>query len=164
VPSSNHPSKAAKLKDNLPVRLISTFFFAGYCPVAPGTFGSLIALAIIWFLVPDFFYILVPISLGLFFVSVWSAGRAEDIFGHDGSQIVIDEVTGMAISLVFIPHRLGYFVAAFFLFRIFDIIKPPPARRAERLKGGWGVTTDDVVAGVYANLVLHLVSYALSRI
>ncbi len=152
------------MKENLPAKLVSTFFFAGYFPVAPGTFGSLIALAIIWFLVPDFFYILVPISLVLFFVSVWSAGWAEEIFGHDGSQIVIDEVTGMAISLVFVPHRLGYFAAAFFLFRIFDIIKPPPARNAERLKGGWGVTMDDVVAGIYANLVLHLVWFGLSRI
>ncbi len=152
------------MKENLPAKLISTFFFAGYFPVAPGTFGSLIALAIIWFLVPDVFYILIPISLGLFFVSVWSAGRAEDIFGQDGSQIVIDEVTGMAISLAFVPHRLGYFVAAFFLFRIFDIVKPPPARSAERLKGGWGVTTDDVVAGVYVNLVLHLILYVVNRI
>ena len=152
------------MKENLPAKLVSTFFFAGYFPVAPGTFGSLIALAIIWFLIPDFFYILIPISLGLFFVSVWSAGRAEEIFGHDGSQIVMDEVTGMAISLAFVPHRLGYFAAAFFLFRIFDIIKPPPARSAERLKGGWGVTMDDVVAGVYANLVLHLILYVVNRI
>jgi phosphatidylglycerophosphatase A len=153
-----------RLKENLPAKLVSSFFFAGYFPVAPGTFGSLIALLIIWFFVPGFFYILVPISLVLFFVSVWSAGRAEEIFGHDGSQIVIDEVTGMAISLAFVPHRLGYFAAAFFLFRIFDIIKPPPARKAERLKGGWGVTMDDVVAGVYANLVLHLVWFGLNRI
>jgi phosphatidylglycerophosphatase A len=153
-----------RLKENLPAKLVSSFFFAGYFPVAPGTFGSLIALLIIWFFVPGFFYILVPISLVLFFVSVWSAGRAEEIFGHDGSQIVIDEVTGMAISLAFVPHRLGYFAAAFFLFRIFDIIKPPPARNAERLKGGWGVTMDDVVAGVYANLVLHLVWFGLNRI
>jgi len=152
------------LKENLPAKLVSTFFFAGYFPVAPGTFGSLAALAIIWFLIPGFFYILIPISLGLFFVSVWSAGRAEDIFGQDGSQIVIDEVTGMAVSLVFVPHRMGYFAAAFFLFRIFDIVKPPPARNAERLKGGWGVTMDDVVAGVYANLVLHLALYVLNRV
>lgn len=152
------------MKENLPAKLVSTFFFAGYFPVAPGTFGSLAALAIIWFLIPGFFYILIPISLGLFFVSVWSAGRAEDIFGQDGSQIVIDEVTGMAVSLVFVPHRMGYFAAAFFLFRIFDIVKPPPARNAERLKGGWGVTMDDVVAGVYANLVLHLALYVLNRV
>jgi len=149
------------LKENLPAKLISTFFFAGYFPFAPGTFGSLITLIIIWFLIPGFFYILIPISMGLFLVSVWSAGRAEEVFGKDGSPIVIDEVTGMAISLVFVPHQIGCYLAAFFLFRFFDIVKPPPARNAERLKGGWGVTLDDVVAGVYANLSLHLVLYLL---
>jgi phosphatidylglycerophosphatase A len=138
-------------------KLISTFFFAGYFPFAPGTFGSLITLAIIWFLIPTFFYILLPISIGLFFLSVWSAGRAEETFGKDGSPIVIDEVTGMTISLLFLPREVKSFAAAFFLFRLFDIIKLPPARRMERVKGGWGVTLDDVVAAVYANLTLHLI-------
>jgi phosphatidylglycerophosphatase A len=147
------------LKENLPAKLISTFFFAGYFPFAPGTFGSLITLVIIWFLIPSFFYILIPISIGLFWLSVWSADRAEDIFGKDGSPIVIDEVTGMTISLVLVPNQIGCYLAAFFLFRFFDIVKPPPARNMERLKGGWGVTMDDVVAGVYANLSLQLILY-----
>jgi phosphatidylglycerophosphatase A len=147
------------LKKNQLAKLISTFFYAGYFPFAPGTFGSLIALAIIWFLIPGFFYILLPISIGLLFLSVWSAGRAEEFFGKDGSPIVIDEVTGMAISLLFVPKDIQSFVGAFLLFRLFDIIKPPPARRMERLKGGWGVTLDDVIAGIYANLSLHLILY-----
>lgn len=140
-------------------KLISTFFYAGYFPFAPGTFGSLITLVIIWFLIPLFFYILLPISLGLFFLSVWSASRVEETFGKDGSPIVIDEVTGMVISLIFVPKEIKFFVGAFLLFRLFDIIKPPPARRMERLKGGWGVTLDDVIAGIYANLSLHLILY-----
>ena len=148
-----------KLKKNQLAELVSTFFYAGYFPFAPGTFGSLIALIIIWFLIPCFFYILVPISIGLFFLSVWSATRAEETFGKDGSPIVIDEVTGMVISLIFVPEDIKYFVGAFLLFRLFDIIKPPPARRMERLKGGWGVTLDDVIAGIYANLSLHLIMY-----
>ncbi|KPK99425.1 MAG: hypothetical protein AMJ91_07885 [candidate division Zixibacteria bacterium SM23_73_3] len=139
--------------------MISTFFYAGYFPFAPGTFGSLITLVIIWFLIPLFFYILLPISLGLFFLSVWSASRVEETFGKDGSPIVIDEVTGMVISLIFVPKEIKFFVGAFLLFRLFDIIKPPPARRMERLKGGWGVTLDDVIAGIYANLSLHLILY-----
>jgi phosphatidylglycerophosphatase A len=151
------------LKENLPAKLISTFFFAGYFPVAPGTFGSLITLIIIWFLIPKVFYILIPISLGLILVSIWSSGRAEEIFGKDGSPIVIDEVVGMTISLIFVPHQISCFLGAFFLFRLFDIVKPPPARNAEKVKGGWGVTLDDVVAGIYANLSLHLVMYVLSR-
>jgi phosphatidylglycerophosphatase A len=147
------------LKENLPAKLVSTFFFTGYFPVAPGTFGSLIALVIIWFLIPTVYYILIPISIGLLLVSVWSAGKSEEIFGKDGSPIVIDEVVGMTISLVFVPHQVGCFVGAFFLFRFFDIVKLPPARHAERIKGGWGVTMDDVVAGIYANLSLHLILF-----
>jgi phosphatidylglycerophosphatase A len=150
------------LKENLSAKLLATFLGAGYFPFAPGTFGSLIALAIIWFLIPTFFYILIPISIGLFFLSVWSADRAEETFGKDGSPIVIDEVAGIAISLVFVPHQVKYFVAAFLLFRFFDIVKPPPARSMERLKGGWGVTLDDVIAGIYANLSLHLIIYLLN--
>jgi len=147
------------LKKNQLAELVSTFFYVGCFPFAPGTFGSLIALIIIWFLIPCFFYILVPISIGLFFLSVWSATRAEETFGKDGSPIVIDEVTGMVISLIFVPEDIKYFVGAFLLFRLFDIIKLPPAQRMERLKGGWGVTLDDVIAGIYANLSLHLIIY-----
>lgn len=65
----------------------------------------------------------------------------------------------MVISLIFVPHQIEYFVGAFLLFRLFDIVKPPPARQMERLKGGWGVTLDDVIAGIYANLSLHLILY-----
>ena len=152
------------MKENLLAKLVATFFCAGYFPLAPGTFGSLITLAIIWFLIPTFFYILMPISIGLFFLSVWSASRAEEIFGKDGSPIVIDEVAGMAISLVFVPHQIKYFVGAFLLFRFFDIVKPPPARSMERLRGGWGVSLDDLIAGIYANLTLHLILYLVNRI
>jgi phosphatidylglycerophosphatase A len=148
-----------ELKKNQLAKIISTFFFAGYFPFAPGTFASLITLAIIWFLIPSFFYILLPISAGLFFISVWSATYGEEFFGKDGRPIVIDEVTGMVISLVFVPAGIASYLGAFFLFRFFDIIKPPPARGMEKLKGGWGVTLDDVVAGIYANLSLHLILY-----
>jgi len=64
--------------------------------------------------------------------------------------------------LIFVPKDVKYFVGAFLLFRLFDIIKPPPARRMENLKGGWGVTLDDVIAGIYANLSLHLILYCIN--
>ncbi len=150
------------MKKNQIARLISTFFYAGYFPFAPGTFASLITLAIIWFLIPPFFYILLPISIGLFCLSVWSATKGEEFFGKDGSPIVIDEVTGMVISLIFVPKDVKSFVGAFLLFRLFDIIKPSPARRMERLKGGWGVTLDDVIAGIYAILSLQLILYLIT--
>jgi len=147
------------LKNKPLVKLICTFFFAGYFPFAPGSLASLITLPIIWFLIPPSFHILLPVSIGLFFVSVWSATEGEEIFGKDGRQIVIDEATGMAISLLFVPKDITGYVIAFFLFRIFDIIKPSPARSAEKLKGGWGVTLDDVVAGIYANVTLHIIYF-----
>jgi phosphatidylglycerophosphatase A len=140
-------------------KLISTFFYSGYFPVARGTFASLITLVIIWFLIPSYYYILIPISIGLFFISVWSSTLAEEFFGKDGKPIVIDEVTGMVISLIFVPARIVPYAGAFLLFRFFDVIKPPPARGMERLKGGWGVTMDDVIAAVYANLCLQLILY-----
>jgi phosphatidylglycerophosphatase A len=140
-------------------KLISIFFYAGYFPVARGTFASLITVAIIWFLIPSFYYILIPISIGLFFISVWSATIGEEFFGKDGKPIVIDEVTGMVISLIFIPAGIWSYTGAFLLFRFFDVIKPPPAGWAERLKGGWGVTLDDVVAGIYANICLQVIIY-----
>jgi phosphatidylglycerophosphatase A len=147
------------LRNRVSIKLICTLFFAGYFPLAPGTFGSLITLVIIWFCIPPFFYILLATSIGLFFISVWSATEGEKIFGKDGRQIVIDEVTGMAISLLFVPKEIKWYVIAFFLFRLFDIVKPPPARGMEKLKGGWGVTLDDVIAGVYANVTLHVIYY-----
>ncbi|MCK4385873.1 MAG: phosphatidylglycerophosphatase A [candidate division Zixibacteria bacterium] len=147
------------MRNRLSIRLICTFFFVGYFPFAPGTFGSLITLVIIWFLIPSFFYILLPVSIGLFFISIWSATKGEEIFGKDGRQIVIDEVIGMFISLLFVPKEISWYVIAFFLFRLFDIVKPPPARGAEKLKGGWGVTLDDVIAGIYANVSLHIIYY-----
>lgn len=150
------------MKKNQIAKLIATFFGAGYCPIAPGTCGSLIALLIIWFLIPAFFYILIPISIGLIFISVWSANRAEEFFGKDGSPIVIDEVTGMVISLIFVSKDPKLFGLAFLLFRFFDIVKPPPGRAMERIKGGWGVTLDDVVAGIYANISLHLIIFVVN--
>jgi phosphatidylglycerophosphatase A len=102
---------------------------------------------------------LLPISIGLFFISVWSATGGEEIFGKDARQIVIDEVAGMAISLLFVPKEIKWYVIAFLLFRFFDIVKPPPARAVERVKGGWGVTLDDVIAGVYANVSLHMIYF-----
>lgn len=152
-------------------RLICTFFYIGEIPIplcrgkGQGTLASLITMVIILFLVPSYFYILVVISMVLFLVSVWSATVGEKIFDKkDSSYIVIDEVTGMVLSLILVPFGIKSYVGAFLLFRIFDIIKPPPARRVQCLKGGWGVTLDDVIAGIYANLSLHVISFLVNFI
>lgn len=83
---------------------------------------------------------------------VWAAGEGEKAHGRDANAIVVDETAGMAIALLFLPFGWQPLLAAFFFFRLFDIVKPFPANRAQNLRGGWGVMADDVVAGVYANL------------
>ena len=90
--------------------------------------------------------------------SVWIAHLAEQqLNAKDPGCIVIDEIAGMCVTMLYIPLTITTGLAGFFLFRLFDVIKPPPARQMEkRLKGGWGVVMDDVVAGVMANIVLQI--------
>lgn len=97
-------------------------------------------------------------TIALILGSVWVAHRAEQqLNAKDPGCIVIDEIAGMCVTMLFVPLTLTTGAAGFFLFRLFDIIKPPPARQMETiLKGGWGVVMDDVVAGVMANIVLRI--------
>lgn len=102
-------------------------------------------------------------SAGLFALGVWAAGHAERFFGRiDPSQVVIDEVVGQMITFLARPEASWKsLLAGFVLFRILDVVKPFPARRAERLPQGWGVMLDDIVAGVYSLLVLSLMRFGL---
>jgi phosphatidylglycerophosphatase A len=88
-------------------------------------------------------------------VAVWAAGEGEKDLGHDAGPIVIDELIGQSIALLFAPHRALVFIAAFFLFRLFDIWKPLGAHQAQSLPGGWGVVADDAIAGATSLLVLQ---------
>jgi len=98
----------------------------------------------------------------LFLVGIWAGTTAERYFGGiDPGPIVIDEVVGMLITLAFIPVGLSGALVGFFMFRVFDVIKPYPAGRLERLHGGLGVMADDAMAAVYANLSLRAVLWAL---
>jgi phosphatidylglycerophosphatase A len=103
---------------------------------------------------------LVSVSV-LTLLAVYASGEAERIFDRkDSPRIVIDEIVGLLWSLAFVGPTIGRIVLAFFLFRFFDIVKPPPARWCQdRLPGGWGVVMDDVAAGIWANAVLLLVLY-----
>jgi len=137
---------------------LATGLFAGYMPVASGTFGTVVAIPLCFFL-----SVLGPIEgllfIGLFSgVAVWIAGEAEKIFGEkDSGLIVIDEMAGFLVTLYLIPLTVKSLVAGFLLFRIMDIFKPYPIKRLEsRLPGGWGVVGDDILAGLYANLLLRV--------
>jgi phosphatidylglycerophosphatase A len=141
---------------------IATGLGSGYFPVAPGTAGSAVGLTLVIALRqaalgPLRWAIGLAAFSGLLFVlGVWSAGKAEKVFGRvDPRQVVIDEVVGQIITFLATPRVTWRgFIAGFILFRAFDIVKPFPARRAERFPGGWGIMLDDVVAGVYSLLAL----------
>ncbi len=135
---------------------LATLGFIGYLPIAPGTFGSLTAMSLFLMLrlpFPAHLLILAIITA----VGIRSAGYAEEVLGEkDSSHIVIDEVAGYCLSVLLIPHDLAYYLAAFFLFRFFDILKPPPIRNIERsVAGGAGIVADDLMAGLYTNLILQ---------
>ncbi len=138
--------------------LISSVFYAGYFPFASGTFGSFLIVVLYFFLPGSMNAAAMAISLPvLYFIGVWAASQCEIFWGKDSGKIVIDEVAGMYSTLLFIPLNLKIVVAGFFLFRLFDIVKPFPVRRTENLPRGWGVMTDDVLAGVYANAALRII-------
>lgn len=95
-------------------------------------------------------------------LSIYLASAAENIFGHDSKKIVIDEWAGMMIALIFVPYSLLNYTIAFVAFRLLDAIKIPPASTAERLPSGWGVTADDIVAGIQANILTQLIVYVIN--
>jgi phosphatidylglycerophosphatase A len=139
-------------------KLVSTCFGIGYLQKGAGTLAALI-FSMAWLLLPEggisFFYY-IPIVLFIFGIGVWASKIVEKEWGHDSNRIVVDEVLGMIVSLFLIPVQWKYVVVAFVLFRFFDILKPLWIRKAEALPEGWGVMTDDLLAGIYANLILQL--------
>jgi len=141
------------------IRLIGSGLYSGKSPIAPGTAGSVVGL-LLYLIIPGFNgWILLGAIVPVFFIGVWTATEIEKTEGHDAGFITIDEVVGMWISLLFLPEA-GLWktvIPAFFLFRIFDIVKPFPAGRSQNLPGGWGVMVDDVFAGIYANLTFQIV-------
>lgn len=136
--------------------IFATGLGCGYIPKIPGTVASLLAVILYWFFAVDLFMLLI-ISLLLFIFGVPAATKVEQIEGKDSGKIVIDEITGQLLTFVFIPLTGINIVMGFVLFRIFDILKPYPINISQKLPGGWGVMIDDVLAAVYANIVLRLI-------
>ncbi len=133
--------------------------YSGYLPLFPGTAGTLVGV-LVYVLFSHFpapLYVLSTVTT--FFLAWWASERAEVIFGRrDSPRIVIDELLGYLVTMTFLPPTLTAVIGGFLFFRILDIIKPPPAGAVNRrLKGGLGVVLDDLVAGIYANLLLQLI-------
>lgn len=140
-------------------KLISTCLGIGYIRKGAGTVAAFIG-CIAWYFIQvrgvNAVFDLVAILL-LSIIGIWSASIVEAEWGKDSNRVVIDELLGMCISLFLVPVELKYIALAFILFRFFDIVKPLYIRKAEALPGGWGVMADDVLAGIYSNILLHIV-------
>jgi phosphatidylglycerophosphatase A len=165
-PASRGPGPEAGRRLGAADRLACWIAALGPCgvlPVAPASWASLaVAAAYValpaWGAGADALAVAATAAVG-----IWAAERAERVWGHDASHIVVDEGAGMAVTLFLLPPGLAAAAAAFVAFRVFDILKPFPARQAERLPGGLGVMADDLLAGVYANLAARLGLWLLAR-
>ncbi len=136
--------------------VVATGLGSGYAPFAPGTAGSLVGLALFWPLHHLALWAQAAATVAAFLVGVAAAAHVARRLGiEDPGLVVVDEVVGMWVSLLGVPLTGVTAVAGFVLFRVFDVFKPYPARDLERLPAGWGIMCDDVMAGVYANLLLR---------
>ena len=141
------------------VRLVATGLYSGYAPLTSGTFGTIPAVLITWFLIGDNLPIAIGAAVVCTLISIWAAGEAETLFGHDSKKIVIDEWAGWLVTALAVPVTWPNMLIAFVAFRFFDVVKLWPARQLEMLPGGWGVTLDDIAAGVQACITTHLILY-----
>lgn len=136
--------------------LIATFFGIGKLPLAPGTWASVVAAPLFYPLI-DYPVIQGGVLIVIFFLGVFACTRyAKNLAEVDPSSAVIDEVLGMGVAMLAIPKQWPFAVMALILFRVFDIWKPYPIRRIEKLPGGWGIMTDDLVAGIYARIWIQI--------
>jgi len=143
---------------------IATGFGSGYSPIAPGTAGSLLAMLIWWgysllfshcISIPVLTFIVIVVFTS---AGVWSSSVVEKYWGEDPSRVVVDEMVGTWIALLAVPEgaHWGYMLAAFVLFRFFDIVKPLGVRKMESLPSGFGIMADDILAGIYGFIVIYL--------
>jgi phosphatidylglycerophosphatase A len=140
------------------IKLIATCFGIGYLQKGAGTLAALFC-CLAWY----FFRLDLPgvaeqlfLIVVLFLTGAWCSGKLESRWGHDSNRIVIDEWMGMTVTLFMIPFSWVNLAIGFVLFRFFDIAKPLFIRKAEKVAGGWGVMLDDLLAGIYSAVILHL--------
>ncbi len=144
------------------ITFLATGFYSGLSPIAPGTAGTLVGVLICLICLPMPWILRLIFVILLFALSIYVAGQAEKIYREkDDQRIVIDEIIGLQVTMLPVAINILNLCAAFVLFRIFDIWKPFPVRNLQGLPGGWGVVIDDVAAGIYAAIVLWLLTYFL---
>lgn len=140
-------------------KIVGSGIYSGYIPFASGTFGSLVALFL--YLIPGFENptFMSAIILITFIAGIKVGSKFEMEYGKDPSQCTVDEVVGTWIALLFVPKEFIWILASFVLWRILDIVKPFPANKAEKLRGGFGIMLDDVVSGFYTLIIIQVIIY-----
>ncbi len=137
--------------------IIATCGYVGYLPKMPGTFGTLAGILIYWFLpkaTPQYLFSMIV----LIALAIWSSGHhAKNSAVKDPSEVVLDEVVGILMALSFVPLTRWSLLLSFVLFRVFDILKPPPIRKIESCRGGWGIVLDDLLAGLYTGIIVRAI-------
>lgn len=141
---------------SIPTKLFASGIYAGYVPAASGTLGSAIAAAL--YFIPGFEspFIIGSVILIVFVFGIKASSIMEKYYGHDPAEVTIDEMMGMWIALFLLPKTTSIVLAAFLIFRFFDIIKLFPANKFDSKSGGFCIMMDDVVSGIYANITVHL--------
>ena len=139
-------------------KLLASVGGIGYIGKGGGTIAAVVY-CIFWFLLPASalntpWQALIP--LVILVIGTWSSNIVDAYWGKDSSKVVIDEVAGMSIALVYVPHNIWYMLISLAAFRFFDIVKPLGVRKAESFPKGWGVMADDTLAGIYALAVIHI--------
>ncbi len=139
--------------------VLSSGFFIGFFPFASGTWGSLLAVAMLWGTRDIGLPLQTALLLALFGLGIWSGGKTSKMLNQpDSSRVVIDEIVGMSITMYALPLTPYGLAMGFFIFRFLDVMKPTPADWADvKLKGGLGVMLDDVIAGIYGNIWMRFV-------
>ena len=147
-----------------PVHILAFGFGTGLSPVAPGTVGSLLGVALAWATLNVGPVTQIGVAVAMFVAGIWICGQSARRLGvHDHGGIVWDEIVGMYVVLIFTPFGLYPWILAFGLFRAFDIVKPWPIRDLDhRLKGGAGIMLDDLVAALYAALLLAFLGWLMN--
>ena len=150
-------------------KLIASGLGTGYSPIAPGTAGSVLGILILYLFNYGLnsiniheitFHVLNLVVIVLvLLIGVYSIKRVHKIWEHDAGKIVIDEIVGVWIAVIIVPYHWQYYLMGLVLFRFFDILKPFYIRKLDKLKSDWSVMLDDVLAGVYANIVLQVIIY-----
>jgi phosphatidylglycerophosphatase A len=140
------------------IRILATGFGSGFAPLAPGTAGTVVGIPL-YFLFSAFPWPLHLLSIvALSFLAIFVSQEAEKIFKEkDPSRVVIDEIVGFQFAMFLVTPTVVHVLIGFLLFRIFDIVKPFPIRLSEtKLPGGYGVVGDDIIAGIYGNIILQV--------